>query len=104
MTRNLRVAGEQMVPAVTEMLNALDPPAEDAALVAAVRICARTIDEMTPGVRAAMLANVLGPMLRTLAALDDRKKNRLAGRPAPPNRLAKLREARAAQDAQQRRL
>jgi hypothetical protein len=93
----LRNASELMVPAVEEMLAAIDAPAEDAALVAAVRICARTIDEMAPAVRAAMLANVLGPMLRTLKELDDRarKRGRQDG-PRPANPVRELRAQHAA--------
>ena len=96
MARNLRPAGELMVPAVETMLAALDAPPEDAALVAAVRICARTIDEMPPAVRAAMLANVLGPMLRTLKDLDDRARRRGQDGPRPVNPVAELRRSHAA--------
>jgi len=97
MARDLRPVTELMVPAVEQMLAAIDPPPEDAALAAAVRICARTIDEMAPGVRAAMLANVLGPMLRSLKELDDRarKRGRRDG-PRPVNPVTELRASHAA--------
>jgi hypothetical protein len=97
MPRNLRPADELMLPAVEEMLAALDAPPEDAALVAAVRICARTIDDMAPAVRAAMLSNVLGPMLRTLKELDDRAQRRGRQDAAQPaNPVRELRASHAA--------
>ena len=52
---------------------------------------------MAPAVRAAMLANVLGPMLRTLKDLDDRARRR--GRQDGPKAANPVRDLRASHAA-----
>lgn len=90
--RQLRSAGELVAPAVAEMVKALDPPAEDAPLVALARSLASAIDGMAPAVRSAMMPQFSGQLVKVLGELDARARRRGT---ADPKRVSKLDELRA---------
>lgn len=100
----MRDADDLLAPAVRETVAALDPPAEDAALVALARTLAASIDEMAPAVRAAMIGQVSGQLMRALKDLDDRaRRRRTASKTGRPNRVAQLRAAHVAATTKRKR-
>jgi hypothetical protein len=95
MARQLRDADTLVMPALRRSLAALRPPAEDDAVVALAMALGEAIDGMVPAVRSAMIAQVSGQLLKTLAELDRRAVRRGEPQPGRPSRLDQLRAARA---------
>lgn len=97
----LRDAGELLAPAVDRMVEAIDPPESDAAVVALARILAKTVDRMSDAERAVMIGQTAPQVLRVLKELDDRARRRAAASPqqGASNPVREMRRAYAARRA-----
>ncbi len=90
----LRDAKAMIAPAVEAMVADLDPPPSDGPLLALLRRQAAVIDAMPDAVAVTMLPNHSGQLLKALAELEDRARER--GRRDGPRAVNPVREMRAA--------
>jgi len=90
--------------AVDETIAAIDPPAQDAAVVALARKMASAIDGMKGEQLGLMIGQTAPQLLKVLQELDARAlKRKSAARSARPNRVAQLRAAHASSPAKRKR-
>jgi hypothetical protein len=93
-----------LLPALTEAVGALDPPASDAALVRLAEVVAETIDSMPVAQRGMMLGQTAPLLLRTLQELEVRavKRRKPVAAPKQANKVRDIRSAAAAAQAGRR--
>jgi hypothetical protein len=96
----LHSADELIGPALERVVEAIDPPDSDDALVALARVLARTIDRMTDDQRAVMAGQTAPQMLRILIELEQRAAKRRKPPARQPSALDKLRQAHVAANRQ----
>ena len=91
----LHDAGEQLLPALERTIAAVDPPADDDALIALARAIAGSLDRMTRDQRVVMIGQTSPQLLRVLVELDKRASRRAKPVKRAPSQLDRLREAHA---------
>ncbi len=91
----LHSADELIGPALERVVEAIDPPPSDDALVALARVLGRTIDRMTDDQRAVMAGQTAPQMLRILIELEQRASKRRRPPEKVPSRLDELRKVHA---------